>query len=193
MAEGEAPHNRMKEGYKQETLEQLQINTEEAQRRIQQAQQQAQQESRQYVGSVFGYAEQAHINKLREEKPKTEQAEKRTKKQKHQNIILFIKMSEHQIIEQSQSREQEFHQRKALVNYYHHFPMENQHLENQHLEVNINQNIIILNRNTSLKENQVDHQILKDHLPLKRKSSNKEKAKAEAKAKSNQTQSMTLI
>ena len=41
MAEGEAAHNRMKEGYKQEALEQLQINTEEAQRTIQQLQQQA--------------------------------------------------------------------------------------------------------------------------------------------------------
>ena len=49
----------MKEGYKQEALEQLQINTEEAQIRIQQAQQQA----RQYVGSVVNYAEQAHIKK----------------------------------------------------------------------------------------------------------------------------------
>ena len=67
-------------------------------------------------------------------------------------------MNEHQIIEQSQSREQELHQRKALVNHYRHFP-----LESQHLEVNINQNLIILNRNTRLKENKVDHQILKDH------------------------------
>ena len=67
MAEGEAAHNRMKEGYKQEAHEQLQTNTEEAQRRIQQAQQQAQQEARQYVGSVFNHAGQAHINKLREE------------------------------------------------------------------------------------------------------------------------------
>ena len=66
MAEGEAAHNRMKEGYKQEALEQLQINTEEAQRPIQQVQQQAQQETRQYVGSVVNYAEQAHINKLGE-------------------------------------------------------------------------------------------------------------------------------
>ena len=69
----------MKEGYKQEAFEQLQINTERAQRTIQQVQQQAQQEARQYVGSVVTYAEQAHINKLRQEKPKTEQAEKNTK------------------------------------------------------------------------------------------------------------------
>ena len=61
MAEGEAAHNRMKEGYKQEALEQLQINTEEAQRTIQQVHQQAQQEARQYVGSVVSYAEPAHI------------------------------------------------------------------------------------------------------------------------------------
>ena len=79
MAEGEASHNRMKEGNKQEALEQLQINTEETQIIIQQAQQQAQQEARQYVGSVVNYAEQAHINTLREETSKTEQAKKRTK------------------------------------------------------------------------------------------------------------------
>ena len=59
MAEGEASHNRMKEGYKQGALEQLQTNTEEAQIIIQKAQQQAQQEARQYVGSVVSYAEQA--------------------------------------------------------------------------------------------------------------------------------------
>ena len=78
VAEGEAAHNRMKEGYKQEALEQLQINTE-AQRIIQRAQQQAQQKARQYVGSDVNYVEQAHINKLGEEKSKTEQAEKRAK------------------------------------------------------------------------------------------------------------------
>ena len=76
-------------------------------------------------------------------------------------------MSEHQIIYQNQSREQELHQRKALVNYSH-FPLENQHLENQHLEVNINQHMVILNRNTSLKENEVGREVLKDHLLLKR-------------------------
>ena len=79
MAEGEAAHNRMKEGYKQEALEQLQINTEEAQIATQQVQQQAQQEARQYVGSVVNYAEQAQINTLREETSKTEQAETNNK------------------------------------------------------------------------------------------------------------------
>ena len=82
-------------------------------------------------------------------------------------------MSEHQIIEQSQSRKHEdLHQREALVNYYHHFPLgnqhlENQHLENQHLEANINQNMIILNRNTGPKENEVGREIIKDH-PIKK-------------------------
>ena len=65
MSEGEAAHSRMKEGYKQEAREKLQINTEEAKITIQQAQQQAQQETQQYVGSVVNYAEQAHINTLR--------------------------------------------------------------------------------------------------------------------------------
>ena len=161
MAEGEASHHRKKEEYRQEVLQQLQINEAEARRRIQQAQQEAQQEARQYVGSVVNYAEQAHTNKL-EENPKQNRQRNEQKKQKHQNIILFIKMSEHQIIEQSQGREQELHQRKALAN-YRHFP-----LENQHLEVNINQNMIILNRNTSLKEKQVDHQLLKDHSQKKK-------------------------
>ena len=80
MAEGEASHHRKKEEYRQEVLQQLQINEAEARRRIQQAQQEAQQEARQYVGSVVNYAEQAHINKLREVKARTEQAEKRTTK-----------------------------------------------------------------------------------------------------------------
>ena len=60
MAEGEAAHSRMKEGYKQEALDKLQMNTEGAKRAIQQVQQQAQQEAQQCVGSVVNYAEQAH-------------------------------------------------------------------------------------------------------------------------------------
>ena len=62
----------------------LDINEADAQRRIKQVQQQAQQETQQYVGSVVNYAEQAHMNKLREEKNKTDQAEKRAK-QEHLN------------------------------------------------------------------------------------------------------------
>ena len=43
---------------------------------IKQVQQQAQQEAQQYVGSVVNFAEQAHINKLREDRTKTDHAEK---------------------------------------------------------------------------------------------------------------------
>ena len=77
MAEGEAEHSRQKEGYKQEFLKQSQINEAEAQQIINQVQHQTQQEAKHYVGSVINYAEQAHINKLRE--AKTEQDEKRAK------------------------------------------------------------------------------------------------------------------
>ena len=77
MAEGEAEHSRKKEGYKQEFLQQSQINDAEAQGIINQAQQQAQQEAQHIDGSVVNYAEQAHLNKVREEKAKTEQEEKR--------------------------------------------------------------------------------------------------------------------
>ena len=68
--------------------------------------------------------------------PKQNKQRNEQKKQKHKNIILIIKMSEHQIVEQRQNREQELHQRKTLVN-YRHFP-----LKNQHLQVKINQNMI---------------------------------------------------
>ena len=61
MADGEAAHGRKKEEYKQEVIEQLQINEAEAQRRIQQAQQQAQQEAQvhftNYTGRITEYAE----------------------------------------------------------------------------------------------------------------------------------------
>ena len=76
MAEGEAAHSRMKEGYRQETLEKLQINTEGAKITTQQGQQQAQQEAQQYFGNVVNYADQEHLNKIREEKTKTAQAKK---------------------------------------------------------------------------------------------------------------------
>ena len=95
---------------------------------------------------------QIHLEK---KSPKQNRQRNEQKQQKHQNIILIIKMGEHQIIEQRQNREQELHQRKALVNYYRHFP-----LENQHLEITINPNMVILSRNMNQKENQVDHQIL---------------------------------
>ena len=84
MAEGEAEHSRKKEGYKQEFLQQSQINEAEAQQIINQVKQQAQQEAHQYVGSVANYAEQAHIHKLSEERAKAEakadQDEKRAKR-----------------------------------------------------------------------------------------------------------------
>ena len=86
MAEGEAEHSRKKEGYKQEFLQQSQINDAEAQRIIYQVKHQAQQEVHQYVGSVVNYAEQAHLNKLREERTKTEQEEKRSKRE-HMNKL----------------------------------------------------------------------------------------------------------
>ena len=79
MAEGEAEHSRKKEGYKQEFLQQSQINEAEAQIIINQVKHQTQQEAQQYVGNVINFAEQAHLNKLREEKTKTEQEENEQK------------------------------------------------------------------------------------------------------------------
>ena len=101
-------------------------------------------------------------------------------------------MSEHQIIEQRQNREQEPHQRKALVNYSH-FP-----LENQHLEVKINQNMITQNQSMNQNENQVDHQILnkliKDHLlkQIHRISQQQKQKQTQSTQSQNQTQNMTL-
>ena len=86
MAEGEAGHSRKKEGYKQEFLQQSQINEAEAHIIIYQVKHQTQQEAQQYVGNVFYYAEQAHLNKLREERAKTEQDEKRAKRE-HMNKL----------------------------------------------------------------------------------------------------------
>ena len=53
MAEGEAEHSRKKEGYKQEFLQQSQINEAEAQIIINQVKHQTQQEAQQYVGNVI--------------------------------------------------------------------------------------------------------------------------------------------
>ena len=72
MAEADAEHSRKKEGYKQESLQQSQINEAEAQRRINQVKQQAQQEAHQYVRKVVNFAEQANISKLREERATAE-------------------------------------------------------------------------------------------------------------------------
>ena len=79
IADADTAHDRTKHEYQQAVLEQLTINEADAQRRIQQVQQQAQQEAQQYVGSVVNFAEQAQIDKLKEQKTKTEQAEKLAK------------------------------------------------------------------------------------------------------------------
>ena len=82
-AEADSEHSREKEGYKQEFLQQSQINEAEAQIIINQVHQQAQQEAQHYVGSVLNYAEQAHIIRLGEERvnaeAKADQEEKRAK------------------------------------------------------------------------------------------------------------------
>ena len=49
------------------------------QRIINQVKHQTQQEAQHYVGNVINYAEQAHLNKLREERAKTEKDKKRAK------------------------------------------------------------------------------------------------------------------
>ena len=72
-----------------------------------------------------------------------------------------MKMGEHQVIEQSQNREQERHLKKE--HQYRHSLQ-----EKKHLEIKINQNMIILIRSTSLKEKQVGREIPKDHLLLKK-------------------------
>ena len=51
------------------------INTEEAQRTVQQVQQQARQETQYIVGSVMNLAEQAHRNKTIAQKSGTEEAD----------------------------------------------------------------------------------------------------------------------
>ena len=88
MAEADAEHSRKKEGYRQEFLQQSQINEAGAQRRINQVKHQAQQEAQHMVGSVMNYAEQAHIIQLGEERATAEanaeakavQEEKRAKR-----------------------------------------------------------------------------------------------------------------
>ena len=139
MAQGEAEHSRQKEGYKQEFLKQSQVNEAEAQRIINQVQHQKQQEAQHYVGNVgnvINYAEQKHLDKLREERAKTEKEENQAKRghwkqlkkeqakadlenyeqkwqrdeqndQKYQNIILNIQQHHlHLIIEQNPKKQE---------------------------------------------------------------------------------------
>ena len=68
MAEGEASHNRKKEGYKQEVLEQLQIDSEEAQIIIQQAQRQTQQETQTHFTNFTGRITEIAEHQYRKER-----------------------------------------------------------------------------------------------------------------------------
>ena len=86
MAQGEAEHSRQKEGYKQEFLKQSQIKEADAHIIINQVQHQTQQEATHYVGSVINYDEQAHIDKLREERAKTEKEAKEAKEAKREHM-----------------------------------------------------------------------------------------------------------
>ena len=81
IAEAEEQHNRKKEGYQKEVLEQLRINAEETQITIQQVKQQAQQEAQHHVGTVMDFAEQAHRNTIIAQKEKAEQAEAKLNEQ----------------------------------------------------------------------------------------------------------------
>ena len=75
MAQAESEHSRQNKTYKQESLKQPQIQEAEAQQLINQAQHQQQQDAQHYVRNVISHAEQAHLDKLREERAKTEQAD----------------------------------------------------------------------------------------------------------------------
>ena len=70
MAEAETSHHRKKEEYKQEVLEQLQINEADAQRRIQQAQQQAQQEAQTHFTNSIGRITEFAEHQYRQERPR---------------------------------------------------------------------------------------------------------------------------
>ena len=72
----------------------------------------------------------------------------------------------HRIIEYTSKRKPDLHRIKILMHYHHyHHSLQ----VKQHPEVKINQKEISLNLNTSLKENQVGHQMLKQ---IRRQSQN---------------------
>ena len=77
------------------------------------------------------------------------------------NIMLFIEMSKHPMIDQRLKQKPDLRLRGILMHcqQYHHSLQ-----EKKHLGTKINQNMLILNRNTHLKEHQVGHEIIKDHL-----------------------------
>ena len=152
------------------------------------AQQEAQQEARQYVGSVVNYDEQAHINKRREEKSKTEQAEKRTKTKETSERNTAHK-NERTPDNRAKAKKQRAgpspDKNTDTLPKVPPFPTGEKASGSQGKPKN-NNPTIVLNRNTSLKENQVGHeiikdqnQILKDHLLLD-------------KMGKHQTQNMTL-
>ena len=76
MAEADTSHHRKKEEYRQEVLQQLQINEAEAQIIIQQAQQQTKQEAQthftNFIGRIIEFAE----HQYRKERQQKEQAQK---------------------------------------------------------------------------------------------------------------------
>ena len=81
-------------------------------------------------------------------------------------------MSKRPIEEQNPKQKPDLHLRKTLIHYQKHNHFQQ---EKKHLEAKINQKVIIPNRNTRLKENEVGHekikyqnQVLKDHLLLKK-------------------------
>ena len=71
IAEAEEEHNRKKEGYQKEVLEQLRINGAEARIIINQVKHQTQQEAQHIVGSVMNFAEQTHRHIIIQQKNKT--------------------------------------------------------------------------------------------------------------------------
>ena len=74
MAEAETSHRRKKEEYKQEVLDQLQINEAGAQITNQQAQQQAQQETQTHFTNFLGRVTEFAEHQYRQERQKKQQA-----------------------------------------------------------------------------------------------------------------------
>ena len=68
MAEADTSHHRKKEEYRQEVLQQLQINEAEARRTIQQAQQQTQQGAQTHFTTFIGRITEFAEHQYRQEK-----------------------------------------------------------------------------------------------------------------------------
>ena len=156
MGEAEMRHAEKEEITRQQVISEINMKETEARNVINQVHQQAQQQAQEahnYIGNIVNFAEVKHQNLIAKEKSikvsaekKAKESNEKQKKQKTNYTILYINKIHRRLINEGSRKLKQVHRHRNHYQMFHHFPQ-----AKKHLEVKINQNMIIRNQNMSQK------------------------------------------